>query len=86
MGPWEFGALWAFCPAPKSVGSFWGKGRVLLSISAVPPKQGFQRRVLGPGARITPPTVRIWAYGHARPTLWAPGPAPEGACWKGVSG
>ena len=86
MGPWELVAVWAFCPAPKSVGSFLGKGRVLFSISRVPPKQGFQRWVLGPVARITPPTVRIWAYGHDRPSLWAPGPAPEGACLKGVSG
>ena len=86
MGPWEFVALSAFCPAPKSVGSFWGKGRVLFSISGVPHKQGFQRRVQGPGTRITPPKVRIRAYGHVRPNLWPPGPAPKGACLKGVSG
>ena len=82
-GPWEFVALWAFCLAPKSVGSFLGKGRVLFSISWVPPKQGFQRRILGPGARITHQRLGFGPMGMPVPPCGLLVQLPRGLVGKG---
>ena len=63
MGLWDILHIWGLCPDPESFVSFWGKGRVLFSVSGIPDKQGFQGQIPGPGAWITPGRIRIWDMG-----------------------
>ena len=57
------------CRASKRLVHLWEKGRVLLSVSGVPHKQAFQRRVLSHVAWTNPPRFRIWVRGTIVP-LW----------------
>ena len=62
-GPWMSLPVWGFGLAPKSFRSFCRNGGILYSASGVPPKEGFQRRALGPGDYKTQTRVRIERLG-----------------------
>ena len=62
-GPWTSLPLWGYGPAPKTLGSFCGKGGVPFSASGVPLKEGLQSRSLGTGDWKTRPLVRIGGLG-----------------------